>query len=206
MPCQGPHDAFMCSFNAADLFVSSEKNFWWELKTGLMWTCDANSYPTFQKRIWPSEPPDVKRPSWTGCQQTALASFLWPRKVWRSSLRFLKSKSFSKWSLDAVMSQLPLSFHFKSMTVDLWAWRVAIAVPLFGSHNLIGCWLSLLPETMSDFWGCQWTHLTSAPWPRMTRSSLHRRKSKILKVPSSEHVTNFVSVGQKLKWLHWKRK
>lgn len=140
----------------------------------------------------------MKSPSWIGCHVTALASFLCPLNVCRSSLRLRKSNNFSRWSRDAVISQLPLSFHFKSMTVDLWAWSVASAWPHFGSHNLIGCWLSLLPDTTSDFWGCQWTHFTSAPCPLITRSSWHRRKSKIRRVPSSLHVANFVSVGQKL--------
>lgn len=83
-------------------------------------------------------------------------------------------------------------------------WRVANAWPHFGSHSLIGCWLSLLPDTMRDFCGCQWTHLTSAPCPLKTLSSWHRRKSKILSVPSSLHDANFASVGQKL--FHGKRK
>lgn len=147
----------------------------------------------------------MKRPSWIGCHVTALASFLCPLNVCRSSLRLRRSKSLRRWSLEAVISQLPLSFHFKSITVDLWAWRVAKAWPHLGSHSLIGCWLSLLPETMRDFCGCQWTHFTSAPCPRMTRSSWHRRKSKILSVPSSLHVTNFESVGQKLINL-WEKK
>lgn len=138
----------------------------------------------------PSEPPEQKRPSCMGCQDTELASFLWPRKTWTSSRRLRMSKSLSRWSLDAVTSQLPLSFHFRSITVDLWAcllmiekmWvcavesmikihpkrnthRVARAMPLLGSQILMGCWLSLLPLTIIPFCGCQCTHLTSAPWP-----------------------------------------
>lgn len=145
-----------------------------------------STYPTFQNRMEPSEPPEANNPSCTGCHDTALASFLWPRNTWTSSLRFRKSNSFSKWSRDAVTNQFPLSFHFRSITVDLWAclkksvpklndlpakrigfgtYKVANAWPLFGSHILIGCWLSLLPDTINAFWGCQWTHLTSAPWP-----------------------------------------
>lgn len=157
------------------------------------------AYPTFQNKICPSEPPETKRPSWIGCQQTELASFLCPRNVCISSFKLRKSKSFKRWSRDAVISQLPLSFHLRSITVDLCAWSVLRACPLFGSHNLIGCWLSLLPDIMSPFWGCQCTHFTSAPWPRRTRSSWHLRKSIIRTVPSSLHVANFVSVGQKLK-------
>lgn len=42
-------------------------------------------------------------------------------------------------------------------------YNVASACPLLGSQSLIGCWLSLLPDTMRPFCGCQWTHLTSAP-------------------------------------------
>lgn len=151
------------------------------------------NYPTFQNIIEPSDPPEQKSPSWTGCHDTALASFLCPRNTCTSSRKFLRSKSFKRWSLEAVISQLPLLFHFKSMTVDLWAclpgkhsfcremlnqeqecfntYNVAKDCPLFGSQSLIGCWLSLLPETISDFCGCQWTHLTSAPWPLNTRSS-----------------------------------
>ena len=36
-----------------------------------------------------------------------------------------------------------------------------------GSHNLRGCWLSLLPEATKHFDGCHPTHLTSAPWPEI---------------------------------------
>ena len=150
--------------------------------------CLLATYPTFQKSMEPSEPPEQKRPSCIGCHDTELASFLWPRKTCISSRKLRKSKSLSKWSRDAVTSQLPLSFHFKSITVDLCAclherniikmhWKrvfavyrqltysVANALPLFGSHNFIGCWLSLLPDTIRPFCGCQCTHLTSAPWP-----------------------------------------
>lgn len=122
-------------------------------------------YPTCQKSMAPSLPPLQKRPSWLGCQATLDASFLWPRNVWTSWLRFLRSNSFNRWSLDAVTNQLPFSFHFTSITVDLWACRVARDCPVFGSHNFTGCWLSLLPEMTRLFCGCQWTHLTSAPWP-----------------------------------------
>lgn len=184
----------------------SPYQFYIVIKLMLEWHLGCRAYPTFQKRIWPSDPPEVKRPSWTGCQVTALASFLWPRNVWRSSLRLRKSNNFSRWSRDAVMSQFPLSFHFRSMTVDLWAWRVARAWPHFGSQILIGCWLSLLPDTISDFVGCQSTHFTSAPCPLITRSSWHRRKSKILKVPSSLQLTNFESVGQKLLRISWEKR
>lgn len=80
------------------------------------------TYPTFQKRSEPSEPPLQKSPSWIGCQATALASFLCPLNVCTSWDRLRKSNSFSKWSLDAVTSQLPLLFHRTSITVDLCAW------------------------------------------------------------------------------------
>lgn len=79
------------------------------------------TYPTFQNSIEPSEPPELKSPSCMGCHETELASFLWPRKTWASSFRLRMSNSLSKWSLEAVISQFPLSFHFKSITVDLWA-------------------------------------------------------------------------------------
>ena len=77
-----------------------------------------------------------------GARLTALASFLWPLNVCISSFRFLRSKSWkgniqqrsfnieershtlSKWSLLAVMSQLPFWFQAQSITVDLWAWIV----------------------------------------------------------------------------------
>lgn len=47
--------------------------------------------------------------------------------------------------------------------LDNYTYRVARLWPVFGSQNLIGCWLSLLPETTNPFVGCQSTHLTSAP-------------------------------------------
>lgn len=72
----------------------------------------------------------------------------------------------SKWSRDAVTNQFPFSFHLTSMTVDLCACKVASDWPVFGSHNLTGCWLSLLPEMTRLFCGCQCTHFTSAPWPK----------------------------------------
>lgn len=85
--------------------------------------------------------------------------------------------------------------------VEIWwvnAYNVANAWPLFGSHNLIGCWLSLLPDTIKAFCGCQWTHFTSAPWPLSTRSSWHRKKSNTRSVPSSLQLTNLLSDGLKL--------
>lgn len=42
---------------------------------------------------------------------------------------------------------------------------VAKGFPVLGSHNLTGCWLSLLPDITRPLWGCQWTHFTSAPCP-----------------------------------------
>lgn len=159
-----------------------------------------------------------------------VASFLCPLKTCSSSLRLRMSKSLHKWSRDAVNSQLPLRFHFTSMTVFLCAclrtkrnktqnelpflislsrlstqtqtkisnattflskglphlltnhlsmgnkdynifvfyrrlltYSVAKLCPVFGSQNLIGCWLSLLPDTTKPFVGCQSTHFTSAP-------------------------------------------
>jgi len=129
------------------------------------------SAPTCQKRIAPSEPPLQKRPSWYGCHATLLASFLWPRKVWTSCDRLRRSNNLSRWSRDAVTNQLPLEFHLISITVLLWAWRVAKDWPVFGSHSFTGCWLSLLPEMIRPFCGCQCTHLTSAPCPLSIRSS-----------------------------------
>ena len=42
-------------------------------------------------------------------------------------------------------------------------YNVARDWPDLGSHNLTGCWLSLLPDTTRPLCGCQSTHLTSAP-------------------------------------------
>ena len=56
-----------------------------------------------------------------GGGHSQVASFLWPLKTCSSSLRLRMSNSFIKWSLDAVSSQLPLAFHFTSITVNLWA-------------------------------------------------------------------------------------
>jgi hypothetical protein len=100
--------------------------------------------------------------------------------------------------LDAVRSQLPLAFHWISMTVDLCACRVVNTVPVFGSQILTGCWLSLDPDANRPLVGCQSTHLTSDPWPRRTRSSVQLKKSQTRTVPSSEHEANFASVGLKL--------
>lgn len=47
----------------------------------------------------------------------------------------------------------------------LFTHSVARLCPVFGSQNLMGCWLSLLPETTRPLVGCQSTHLTSAPCP-----------------------------------------
>lgn len=41
--------------------------------------------------------------------------------TWNSVERLRISKSLSRWSLEAEQSQLPLAFHFRSMTVLLWA-------------------------------------------------------------------------------------
>jgi len=44
----------------------------------------AMTHPTCQKMMLPSEPPLANMSSCTGCQATEKASFLWPRKTWRS--------------------------------------------------------------------------------------------------------------------------
>lgn len=75
---------------------------------------------------------------------------------------------------------------------------VVIASPVLGSHNLMGCWASLLPEMMSDLYGCQAMLRTSEPWPLSARSSLHWRKSQTRTVASSLQVTNLSSKGEKL--------
>lgn len=56
---------------------------------------------------------------------------------------------------------------YLSKAQSLWArtYSVARLWPVFGSQNLMGCWLSLLPETTNPFVGCQSTHFTSAPCP-----------------------------------------
>lgn len=118
-------------------------------------------------------------------------------------------------------------FNFPEFVSKCCTYNVASACPLFGSHNLMGCWLSLLPDTISAFCGCQCTHFTSAPWPLLlifnfkvkiriqintivrhsalikhlplsTRSSWQRKKSQTRSVPSSLHVTNLLSDGLKL--------
>ena len=127
------------------------------------------SAPTDQNIIEPSEPPlakipirlkkkvklnitqkinllNKKLPSCTGCHAAVATSFLCPLNVCNSSFVFRMSKILSKWSRDAVRSQFPFSFHFMSMTVDLWACNVVNTVPVLGSHNFTGCWLSLEPE------------------------------------------------------------
>ena len=42
---------------------------------------------------------------------------------------------------------------------------VARHCPDLVSHSFSGCWLSLLPDAINDFCGCQLTHFTSAPCP-----------------------------------------
>lgn len=113
----------------------------------------------------PSEPPLAIRPSWCGCQARQLASFLCPLNVCTTCDKFLMSNNLRKWSLLAVINQFPFLFHLRSMTVDLWACKVVKDCPVFGSHNLMGCWLSLLPDAMIPNCGCQSQHLTSDPWP-----------------------------------------
>lgn len=70
---------------------------------------------------------------------------------------------------------------------SLWArtYSVARLWPVFGSQNLMGCWLSLLPDTTNPFVGCQSTHFTSAPWPVEKIKNVH------------------FEISQTLKW-HWK--
>ena len=124
-----------------------------------------SSYPTFQKKMAPSEPPLQKSSSWNGCHERQDASFLCPRKVCSSWSNRRMSNSLIKWSLEAVMSHWPFLFHFASITVLLCACSVARDWPDFGSHSFTGCWLSLLPDMTRPFCGCQSTHLTSAPCP-----------------------------------------
>lgn len=57
------------------------------------------------------------------------------------------------------------SLFFKGQGRVPITYSVARLCPVLGSQNLIGCWLSLLPETTNPLVGCQSTHFTSAPWP-----------------------------------------
>lgn len=65
-------------------------------------------------------------------------------------------------------------------------YSVAKLCPVFGSQNLIGCWLSLLPDTTKPFVGCQSTHFTSAPWPgntsRFWMSLWHKKRNMYLHI------------------------
>ena len=52
-------------------------------------------------------------------------------------------------------------------------YNVARLFPVLGSQSLTGCCVSLLPEAISAFWGCQSTHFTSAPCPKIKKKSLN---------------------------------
>ena len=75
-------------------------------------------------------------------------------------------------------------------------YKVCSWFAVLGSHSLI--WLSLPPDTIRPFAGCQSTHLTSQPCPLSVRSSVPVRKSQILTRLSSEHDTNLASDGANL--------
>lgn len=62
--------------------------------------------------------------------------------------------------------------------------------PVFGSQNLMGCWLSLLPETTNPFVGCQSTHFTSAPWPVKETKIVHSEISQTEKLQGAHLITN----------------
>ena len=58
--------------------------------------------------------------------------------------------------------------------VEVNTYIVAKLLPMRGSHSLSGCCVSLLPDAMSAFCGCQSTHFTSAPWPGHTHYTYHQ--------------------------------
>jgi hypothetical protein len=78
--------------------------------------------------------------------------------------------------------------------VFLCPWRVVRQRPVLGSQSLTR-W-SFDPETRRPLVGCQSTDFTSHPWPVREDSSTPPAKSKILRVESSEAVTNLESVGE----------
>ena len=103
-----------------------------------------HTYPTFQKKMAPSDPPLQKSSSWNGCHERHEASFLWPRKVCSSWSRRRMSKSLIKWSLDAVISHWPFLFHLASMTVLLWACLRKRIIPLGERRNLRQKWKKII--------------------------------------------------------------
>lgn len=74
---------------------------------------------------------------------------------------------------------------------DLWVrtYSVARLWPVFGSQNLMGCWLSLLPDTTNPFVGCQSTHFTSAPCPVKEIKIVHFEISDAEKLKGTHFVT-----------------
>lgn len=62
---------------------------------------------------------------------------------------------------------------------------LARGCPVRGSHSLMGCWLSLLPEARRLLEGCQSTHLTSAPWPEERRPFKNHITRQWLNLPES---------------------
>lgn len=114
---EGPNNTVVCLLYHTH-FVSTEKPFKFKFISKFSDLKIGNNertkfvYPTWQNRMDPSLPPEQNRPSWLGCQATLEASFLWPRKVKTSVLRFLIRNSLGRWFLEAVTSQLPFSFHF----------------------------------------------------------------------------------------------
>ena len=77
---------------------------------------------------------------------------------WWASCHFGSRRSPSLWTCEHGSSWAPEEIdkcnfisHFFSLPPSTW--------PDLGSHSLIGCWLSLLPETTMPLCGCQSTHL-----------------------------------------------
>ena len=100
-------------------------------------------------------------------------------------------------SLEAEARKLPVKGWNRTMpTLDLWEWRVERQRDVLGSHSLTR--LSLEPEAMRPFVGCQSTERTSQPWPERTRSSTPSLKFHILMRLSSPALTNLVSLGENL--------
>ena len=100
-------------------------------------------------------------------------------------------------SLEAEARKLPVKGWNRTMpTLDLWEWRVERQRDVLGSHSLTR--LSLEPEAMRPFVGCQSTERTSQPWPERTRSSTPSLKFHTLMRLSSPALTNLVSLGENL--------
>jgi len=104
------------------------------------------------------------------------------------------SKIRAVWSLAQEARTCPRVFSKRVLDmVFLCPWRVVRQRPVLGSQSLTR-W-SFDPETRRPLVGCQSTDFTSHPWPVREDSSTPPAKSKILRVESTEAVTNLESVG-----------